>query len=241
MAERELLAASGRSLPRRSAADELRAAGLLHGNRRRLSPFASLLASHWQPTATVLEVSRSNAGVTQTMTTWTLGESTAFAVDVVDADAVDVVTADAASAGSTRGARRAYGVIPIAHTVDTVLRFLQIGPAWSFAINPALLSVADYEQRLSHGDASAGQPAPDCANDAFSHFWAQPWTELRVRTARRAGRFISAGGAGVLSLSAADAAADIDAAAEPMLALETVPTYAVYTWLLEAFEAALAV
>ncbi len=231
-AQRGLLAAAGNVLPRGSAAaDELRAAGLLHGGRRQLSPFASLLAQHWQPAATVLEASRSHAGVTQTMTLWTLGTSTAFAVDVLENDA-----ADAADAGSTLGARRACGVIPIAQTVDTVLRFLQIGPAWSFAVEPSLLSVADYEQRLSLGDASAAQTAPEGANDAFTHFWGEPWTELRVRSATQAARLVSGGAAGLLSLAAAPSGET----GEPMLVVEALPSHAAYTWLLQMFESALA-
>lgn len=218
-----LNAQDARPLPRRSVAtDELLAAGLLDSGRRP-SAFARQLVAHWNPAALVIEASTVQAGVTRSLTLWVSGTSTAYAVDTAGADqrVVDDGT-------------RAFGVIPIARTVDTILSFLGVGPAWTFELQHGVLT-ADAVDRHVQADSPAPVAAPEGANDATLRFWAADWSELRVRTARSSLRLISAGPAGLISVGA-----PTTPGGDAVLSGEALPSYGFYVHLLRQFQEALA-
>ncbi|WP_104193302.1 hypothetical protein [Cryobacterium sp. Y82] len=209
------------ALPWRSPAQaELRANGLLEGNSRRLSPFALQVVTHWDAGAIQLEASTTLGGVTRSLRSWTRGESTLFAFAATSQNAPDP--------GSF-----AIEMRPVGQTVDVILRFLGVGPTWTRATQPGHLSVRALDERLA-ADASAVLAPPTDANDAFERFWNQEWTELRVRSVHASVRVITTPSAGLLSVGSAEAVPG-----EAVIPIAALPSYALYTHLLELFETAL--
>lgn len=212
--------------------EELRASGLLEGTSRRLSPFARDVVAHWDTGAIQLEASTTRGGVTRSLRSWTRHESTLFAFSTASADS-GAQNHDGADAGTL-----AIEMRPVSQTVDVIMRFLGVGPIWTFATDPAELSVTSIEERLSAQAEPGTQrslPAPPAgANEALARLWNQEWTELRVRSAHGSVYVIATPSAGLLSVGGPQAGQP--GTADSSVPIVALPSYAFYTRLLELFE-----
>lgn len=205
---------------RSPAQRELRERGLLEGNSRRLSPFARQVVAHWDAGVIQLEASTTRGGITQSLRSWTRGESTLFAYSAAPQNEAD--------AGGF-----AIELRPVGQTVDLILRFLGIGPMWSRAMEPEQVSVGVLQERLA-ADALTLPAPPADANDAFVRFWNQEWTELRVRSVLSSMRAINTPSAGLLNVGAPESVPG-----DEVVPITTMPSSAFYTHLLALFETAL--
>lgn len=208
---------------RSPAQRELRDSGLLEGNSRRLSPFALQVVAHWDAGVIQLEANTTRGGVTRLLCSWTRGESTLFAFGTSTPQ-------NEADAGTL-----AIELRPVGQTIDLFMRFLGVGPMWTRATEPEQLPVTSLDERLAANAQVAPAPPPAGSNAAFTRFWNQEWTELRVRSPHRSFRVIATPSAGLLTIGAPQTAQPGDA--ESTVPVAALPSYALYTQLLELFEA----